>query len=292
MVELLLKAGIEFTSDVCEDVEGSLAMLHWLAYEAQLPPSSTSYFDDYMGYALTGTTPKNSKDLREAVQMLVEEFRNGSLDISIAARRGHLPVVQYLVQQYSEDLRNSELLVLAAEAGCEAMVGWLVELAGSLDAEVGASLYVAAARTGNQVTLATLRRLGVPLGAQDLVVQAVRLKCAVPGLRWLAEQGAPVGSRSAMVAAIEQNNRRRHRPLSAEEVAWLQGLAEEDQAAAAAPGSPAGPPDGQQVAASRAITPAEATGYWPSLLPPAGLLLSMLAVLLLASLALRCVTAT
>ncbi len=148
----------------------------------------------------------------------------------------YLGVVQYLLQQHPEYLHDSELLNWAAEAGCEAMVEWLVEQPGSLDAVVGATLYVAAAKNGDRATLATLRRLGVPWGAQDVVVRAVREKCGVPGLRWLVEQGAPVGSRSAMVAAIKQTPWPWCRSLSAEEVACLQGLAEEDQAAAAAPG--------------------------------------------------------
>ncbi len=87
----------------------------------------------------------------------------------------------------------------------------------------GASTYVPAAYNGGRATLAALRRLGVPWGPGDKVAEIVQHVCrALPVLRWLVEQGAPVGSELAMEDALEAAM---ERGLSVSMVAWLQGLA-------------------------------------------------------------------
>ncbi len=81
-------------------------------------------------------------------------------------------------------------------------------------------------------TLAALRRLGVPWGAEDVVVKAVQhCGCELPVLRWLVKQGAPVGRAQDMEEAVA---RRVGWDLSAEEAAWLRGVAGAAGAAAAA----------------------------------------------------------
>ncbi len=70
--------------------------------------------------------------------------------------------------------------------------------------------------------LTALRRLGVPWGTEDVVVQAVRHGCKLPVLRWLVEQGAPMGRAQDMEEAVGAV---RGGGLSAEEAAWLRGLA-------------------------------------------------------------------
>ncbi len=86
-------------------------------------------------------------------------------------------------------------MAAAGEGGCEALLELLLQQPGCLLAGGrGRSPYVAAARNGDRATLAALRRLGVPWGAVDVVVQAVRKeRCRLDVVRWLVEQGAPVG---------------------------------------------------------------------------------------------------
>ncbi len=110
--------------------------------------------------------------------------------------RGDLALVQYLLPWHPWYRPGWEVLAAAAEGGCGALLEWLVEQhPGCLEgAGSGVSPYASAAARGDLGTLTTLRRLGVPWGAEDVVVQAVRERCSVPAMRWLEDQGAPAGS--------------------------------------------------------------------------------------------------
>ncbi len=81
----------------------------------------------------------------------------------------------------------------AASAGCEATLEALVGM-GMLERYgegLAASWYISAAQNGDRGTLACLVRLGVPMG-WGLLVEALKRGTALPGLRWLVEQGAPL----------------------------------------------------------------------------------------------------
>ncbi len=86
----------------------------------------------------------------------------------------------------------------AAATGCQATLEALVYLCvcESCSGEHDNSLYAAAAANGDRGTLACLLRMGVPLG-DGVLTAAVRQGAPLPALRWLVEQGAPVGHREA-----------------------------------------------------------------------------------------------
>ncbi len=128
------------------------------------------------------------------------------------------------------------MMEAAVEGGCEALLEWLAGKVGCL-ASAGVS-YMPAVRTGDRGTLNALRRLGVPWGAGCMVMWAVGEGCQVPVLRWLVEQGAPLGSMGYLEQAVAAAPRRGR--LGAEAAAWLQGLATAAEAAAAAAAAAAG----------------------------------------------------
>ncbi len=124
----------------------------------------------------------------------------------------------------------------AAEAGCEALLEWLVEQHPGCRVEGtsqgrASSAYLCAAKAADRGTLVALRRLGVPRGTEDVVVQAVKEGYKLPVVRWLVEQGAPVGRVKDMKEAVAR--RVRGGGLCSKEAAWLRGLAGAAEAAAA-----------------------------------------------------------
>ncbi len=205
MAECLRQAGLVFTAGAYEGAAraGSAAMVWWLAQEAGVSAAGLD-----LGRFI-GLWQGCSWHLLQVVEFVVEETGcrdwGATATLCTAARRGDLALVQYLLQQTPGYKPGWEVLVAAAEGGCEALLEWLVEQhpicmegAGS-----GKSPYVSAAANDDLGTLTALRRLGVPWGAGDVVVQAVDYLCSVGALRWLLEQGAPVGSREAMEASLQ-----------------------------------------------------------------------------------------
>ncbi len=150
------------------------------------------------------------------------------------AKRGDLALVQYLLQQRPGYQPGGKVLAAAAKGGCEALLEWLVERQpGCLSGPWSEPAYIAPAVGGQLGTLAALRRLGVPWGAEDVVVRAVEKRCAVPVLRWLVEQGAPVGDGVCLEKAVACKVQQGY--LSVEAAAWLRSLV----AAAATPAADA-----------------------------------------------------
>ncbi len=245
LMELLHQSGLVLThrSYIGAAHAGDLAMVLWLAREAGVSAAGLQlqHCVESWGSKTEGggfASHSSSRDLLEAVQLLVGEagwsgwdadddeedadFRFHRNPLCGAAARGDLALVQYLLQQRPGYLVDGRALVAAAWGGCEALLEWLVEQhPGCLAGPWGEPAYMAPAISRQLGTLAALRRLGVPWGAEDVVVQAVEQRCAVPVLWWLVEQGAPVGSQAAMEAAVAGT---RHR-LSAEGGAWLRGVA-------------------------------------------------------------------
>ncbi len=203
---------------------GDLDMLRWLACVARVPIGLMGLYD--LVRCWPNDTAARSRDLLQAVQLLVGEAGHQAVDkvlaVGAAVRAGNMAVAQYLLQLMPGYQPGAQLLHDAVESGCEALLEWVVEQPGcQADLEQPLPhLYELALRYRDRGTLTALRRLGVPWGAEDMVVRAVREGCEMPVLRWLVEQGAPVGSAGAMEVAVTCSRR-----LSAEEGAWLRGLA-------------------------------------------------------------------
>ncbi len=207
MAEYLRQAGLVFTAGAYEAAAraGKTVMVWWLAQEAGVSAAGLDlgrFIERWKG---------KSQHLLETVQLLVEDAGcrgwGAAAALCASAKRGDLALVHYLLQQTPEYKPDWEVLVAAAEGGCEALLEWLVEQhPGCVEGAVtGSSPYVPAASNGDLGTLTALRRLGVPWGVGDVVVQAVKGVCSVGALRWLLEQGAPVGSAEAMEASLESH---------------------------------------------------------------------------------------
>ncbi len=231
-VELLFSAGLVDSGTAYDAVvdAGDLGMLSWLVRVAKLPAAELGLSSVIAWWSINAPsdTAAHSRGLVQAVQLLVVEAGCNGWDakevFTAAAERGDLALVQYLLQQTPEYRPGWEVLVAAAEGGCEALLEWLVEQhPGCMQSPgSGVSPYASAAARGDLGTLNALRRLGVPWGAGDVVVQALRDGCSAPAMHWLAEHGAPVGSCEAMEAALASacaSDR------SIEMAAWLRSLA-------------------------------------------------------------------
>ncbi len=234
---------------------GHVAMVRWLAQEAGVSAAhlDLARFIDLWPHG----TAAHSRDLLEAVQVVVGVAGcrgwNAECVLLYAAERGDLALVQYLQEQGQQGQQRGQqggqqgrgqqgpfppaawpngttIVQDAAYAGCEALLEWLLGrhpgcLVGGTSRGQTFCVYVCAAENGDRATLAALRRLGVPWGTEGVVVQAVKKGCQLPVLRWLVEQGAPVGSAGDMEEAVARED------LSAEAAAWLRGLAGAAEAA-------------------------------------------------------------
>ncbi len=206
-----------------------VSMFRWLAVEARVSVSRLSL----MSRAIENW-PKNTagdeRDLLEVVQLLVGTAGYQEWDASeaacAAAARGNLALVQYLLQQKPVQSLGG-LVHAAASGGCEALLEWLVEQPGCLESlgGGGGSPYIPAAVNGDRDTLTALRQVGVPWCSQDVVACAVKSGCGLPVLRWLVQQGAPVGSRREMAEALAGRPEALEAGLDAETKAWLLDLA-------------------------------------------------------------------
>ncbi len=228
---LLHKAGFQFTSEAYKAAAGcgKVAAVRWLAREAGVSAAGLELLAVVSSWP--SVAPKDSRDLLEAVQVLVGEAGCREWDtegvVQAAARRGDLALVQYLLQQPGCQLPDWSMFVAAAETGCEALLEWLAaEHPSCLVIHRGVSPYVKPAVCGDRATLTALRRLGVPWGTEGLVAEvvngsAVLYRCSEEGvLRWLVEQGAPVGSKEDVEGALSGA----WGGLNADAMAWLRGL--------------------------------------------------------------------
>ncbi|KXZ54109.1 hypothetical protein GPECTOR_5g211 [Gonium pectorale] len=99
---------------------------------------------------------------------------------------------------------GGEELTSAAEAGCGAAVEWLV--AQGCPVEDRGAPYAQACLNGDLAMARLLRRLGVPWGPAGRVVSDAAGRAPLPLLRWLLEEGCPVGDyEAARAAAVERN---------------------------------------------------------------------------------------
>ncbi len=224
LVEELLQAGMEFDSMAYLRAggRGDVAMTRWLGCEAGVPADELSLRDLIEEWPVEAAA--NSRGLREVVQLLVDEAGctsdwdslNAGRVLCAAAARGDLALLQYLLLHHQQQQQQQqpwmqrgcvpdwEVFFAAATAGCEALLEWLAgQHPGCLDRQ-GLS-YDPALCQGDKCTLSVLRRLGVPWGAGDVVAQATQVGRPVPVLRWLVEQGAPMGREADAQEGMEEN---------------------------------------------------------------------------------------
>ncbi len=195
----------------------------------------------------------NSRDLREAVQLAVGEGWHDPLHydglntgadaeydedgragrymgtyftyevMTAAVRRGDLALVQYLTQVRPYQYHVCEQVVAAAaEAGCEALLEWIAGQPGWQEKRPDGGPYTEAAERGDLGTLTALRRLGVAWTPWDDLATAVRVGCCGQALRWLVEQGLPLGSEEEFLRDVSCALKRNR--MSAKTGAWLRSL--------------------------------------------------------------------
>ncbi len=218
-------------------LSGDIAMVRWLAGEVGVSAVGLRLERFIIIWPDGGT--QDSRERLEAVQLVVGEAGCRDWDaqrvLNDAVWRGDLALVQYLLQQRQGFRPDWWHLMFCASTpgGSEALLEWLVATAGSsLVSAADDSPYLRPAKRGDRGTLAALRRLGVPWGAEDVVKRAVEWDCAMPTVRWLVEQGAPMGDldrlESAVARAVQQGS------VTVEEAAWLRSMAAARAAAEAA----------------------------------------------------------
>ncbi len=231
MLEYLRGAGMALTHAACHRVVGDLKLVRW-AREVRCSPSARAL--EYVMLSWPRDAPSHSRDLLEAVQLLVGEVGcagwraqqalHSENAVCAAAAQGDLALVQYLLQQLPGYQPGGMVLAAAAEGGCEALLEWLVEQhPGCLVGPWAATAYVAPAKLGDKGTLTALRRLGVAWGAEGVVAQAVGGGCCAQASRWLVEQGVPVGDGRRLEWAVTRAAK--EGAFLAEEAAWLRGVA-------------------------------------------------------------------
>ncbi len=219
--------------------DGHVAMIRWLAREARVPAAGT--YLPVMLQVWPNDTPADSRDLLEAVQVLVGEAGCKGWDARMAlisaAPRGELALVQYLLRQTPGCQPGWDLIMGSADSGCEALLEWLVQQhPGCMEDPVsGVSPYVSAAARGDLGTLTALRRLGVPRGAEDVVMQAGREGAGVPALQWLVEQGARVWPEDEEDRAVAWEVYLG--TMEPQTAAWLRGLAAAGQGSGSGSGA-------------------------------------------------------
>ncbi len=209
--------------------KGDLAMVRWLAGEAGVSAEGLHLHRLFDNDGWPSDTAANNRDLLQAVPLLLAaEAKTDGVTCS-ATLRGDLPLVQYLHRDVLQGRlpEDTGKVDTAARGGCEALVEWMGGQPGWLAGQ-GDSPYLWAAETGDLGTLRALRRVGVPLGARDRLPQAMYHCCPAPALRWLAEQGAPVGwlgtlDRNMSVFSFNHEYNVQFR-YDAETVDWLRSL--------------------------------------------------------------------
>ncbi len=230
---LLRQVGLVFGAEAYGGAAraGSVDMVRWLATEAGVPADGVDLVTFICVWPDKARTDR--RDRLEAVTLLMGAGYRAlgeGVVLSFAAVRGDLALVQYLYglqqqqqqqQQQPVSWPDQRALSHAVLGGCEALPEWLAAQPGGLAGGEGGTPYFRAAKYGDRGTLAALRRLGVPWGVDQVVVRALYKGTSLPAVRWLVEQGVPVGSREALVGALQYRG-----CFGGEPMEWLVSLAE------------------------------------------------------------------
>ncbi len=233
LAEELLASGFTFDHQCYCAVGHSpdpVAMAQWLVHEANVFAKDVGMREFLEAARCLNGTPAGKRQLLQVVQLLVgagagADWRDVQGAMGRAAEQGNLGLVQYLAQhmeQLGHSLDWRRVLTAAADSGCEALVEWVAGKPGALQQQPSFT-FGPMARIGDFGVVSVLRRLGVPWGPFDTVAQAICISYPAPVLRWMVEQGAPMGRRESLEtvagAAVRDGE------LDAGTAAWLRDVA-------------------------------------------------------------------
>ncbi|KAG2499252.1 hypothetical protein HYH03_002831 [Edaphochlamys debaryana] len=150
-----------------------------------------------------------------------EDFRWGVGDAECC---GSADMLRFLLERGAIEVEGPGVWRAVASNGSEADLEWLAEVGWPRPAD--GEPYKAAARNGDARTLRVLRRLGLDWGPPGLGVLAAAVEHGVslPTLRWMVEEGCPLGE-AAMHKAVAELQKGGS-PIQADVLEWLeeQGL--------------------------------------------------------------------
>ncbi|KXZ45040.1 hypothetical protein GPECTOR_59g648 [Gonium pectorale] len=137
---------------------------------------------------------------------LVETFGAEAVEMdtglfNAAAASGSVPLMAWLRERGCGWGRGA--LTAAAESGCEEAVEWLLARGCPVEQDDVTSLMCACCN-GDLAMARLLRRLGVPWGPAGHLVSGAAQNAPLPMLRWLLEEGCPIGDYEAARRGAEQ----------------------------------------------------------------------------------------
>ncbi len=246
MAQQMVAAGYELGPELCYRAAegGHVALLRWLVHEAGV--SAAGGESVVTLECLIKNWRSEPRVLLEVVQLLLEggyQAWDAAHAVRAAASRGDLALMNGLLCLKPWGKQDLDVLAAACCGGCEALLEQLLEQQEWYEGSgcLSCCFYVHAAARGDRATLTALRRLGVPWGAGNVVVQAVREDARPPALRWLVDQGAPVGNQRDMRQAVDYWDlgtvMRSKVPLPRNTADWLVNLSVPDWQPTARPAS-------------------------------------------------------
>ncbi len=265
LAEELLASGFTFDHQCYCAVGCSpdpVAMTRWLAHRAKVCAAELDLGVFLRRTCCLNGTPDGHRMLLQMSQLLLGTGAEPSrLDVQgamgRAAAEGNLGLVQYLAQHMEQQLGHppdwQRVLTAATGSGCEALVEWVAGKPGAflpllpplewVDGQLVCLQqhnfsFGPIAMIGDFGVPNALRRLGVPWGPLDTVAQAVNNQYKAPVLRWLVEQGAPMGRGEFLEVVVGAAVR--DGELDARTGAWLRDVAAGRRAAAANAAAAAG----------------------------------------------------
>ncbi|KXZ45383.1 hypothetical protein GPECTOR_55g289 [Gonium pectorale] len=225
------------TGTVCTAAEvGNLAAVQYLLEEAGVEedgsyPETATFIAAREGHLEVLQALHSADWCFDAEDMVLEAAENGHLHVlawlvelegeewlgsgsdllTAAARSGNMELLTWLVERgcdgWSDDATTS-----AAASGCEEALEWLV--ARGCPMKDDGSPYTMPCRDGDLAMARLLRRMGAPWGPAGSVVMETALVAPVPMLRWLLEEGCPVGDYEAALAKAGQRASGREEALA------------------------------------------------------------------------------
>ncbi len=192
-VACLHQAGYPLTTSLFQSAfsKGNLPLVRWLL-EAGCPRGELKLVDALNTWPCD--TPADSAQLGEAVQLLLDAgwpklTPDDMHQYTVPACTRH----PWTVWRVQPGVGFLNAVMRGGEIGCEATMEALIG-SGNYDVYVSGytdTWYADVARNGDKAMLACLKRLGRSVvGTTQALEQAVKKGAPLPGLRWLAEEGA------------------------------------------------------------------------------------------------------